>query len=366
MTKQILIIALALALALAPALSCGCAANVPGDGVPEDTTAETPGTSSVPQEVTTGMEESPKEYELLPDPEFRLGISLLSQKDHSNADSYRILKNHSFYGTPADSPLWLLAQWDSGPCLVENLAGSDPSTITDGKYRLFGYDAATKTMTFHLDTSAYYNGRPAKSGDYWPHLLIEAPDFGYAEKTDSEKKFYLCDSDSITVSFDIKLDKYEITPIDGDWVNAAQFLLYLYVRGVDTNDFCWFGLQLFDNRYDLSDHYVGYDGGKADASGAMIFSIGSKYVYKNSGRTLYTTGSRRKVPDAGGDWVHVSIDVGPYLQQMFRRGTSEHYFKAGSLGELVINGFNLGWETIGTFDHQMEVRNLSVLSRRSE
>ena len=52
----------------------------------------------------------------------------------------------------------------------------------------------------------------------------------------------------------------------------------------------------------MSDNYIGYDGGKADASGAMIFSIGSKYVYENSHRTLYKNG----VPDAGGDWVHVS------------------------------------------------------------
>ncbi len=51
---------------------------------------------------------------------------------------------------------------------------------------------------------------------------------------------------------------------------------------------------------------------------------------------------------------------------MFEHGKSEKYFKAKSLSELIINGMNLGWETIATFDHQMEMRNLSVKSYRNE
>ncbi|MBP1587846.1 MAG: hypothetical protein ILO53_05535 [Clostridia bacterium] len=304
------------------------------------------------------MEELYNKLELLPDGRFERGISLLSQKDHRNGDRYTVLKKFSFYDTEARQPYWNLAQWDSGPCLVENMIDAGPGIITDGTSRLFSYDTASDTMKFRLDTSAYYQGKPAMQGDYWPHLLIEAPEFTYRRASDEEKKFYSCGADAIIVSLDIALCDYKITHNPDDWVEAAQFLLYLYVKNADTNDFCWFGLQLLDNRWDLNGHYIGYDGGKADASSAMIYSIGSKYVYESAGRSLYKGGQ----PDAGGDFVHVSVDIKPYLEDMFRIGKEENYFKCESLDELIINGMNMGWETIGTFDHTMEIRNLSVTS----
>ena len=132
--------------------------------------------------------------------------------------------------------------------------------------------------------------------------------------------------------------------------------MYFYAKNAETNDFCWFGLQLFDNRWELNDNYCAYDGGKADASGAMIFSIGTKYIYTE--KTLYKDGK----PNAGGDYVHVSIDIKPFLEQMFEAGKKDGYFKVKKLEDLVLNGMNLGWETIGTFDHTMSVRNLSLKS----
>ena len=51
---------------------------------------------------------------------------------------------------------------------------------------------------------------------------------------------------------------------------------------------------------------------------------------------------------------------------MFAHGTDEGYFKADSLSGLILNGMNVGWETIGTFDHTMELANLRLTSHRSE
>ena len=41
------------------------------------------------------------------------------------------------------------------------------------------------------------------------------------------------------------------------------------------------------------------------------------------------------------------------------------YRRVGKVNELVINGMNLGWETIGTFDHTMEIANLQLISYRN-
>lgn len=58
--------------------------------------------------------------------------------------------------------------------------------------------------------------------------------------------------------------------------------------------------------------------------------------------------------------AETQIDIRPYLDDMLSHGLADGYFDAQTLSELCINGMNLGWETIGTFDHTMEMRNLRL------
>ena len=305
---------------------------------------------------TKEPEKEVKSMQLIPDIKLETGMELITQKNHNNNDTFRTFAKRSFYNTKVKSPRWRLAQWDSGPDLKDCIIDSEQNVITDGKYRTFIYDPEENMMTFHLDTSLYYDGKPAVVGDYWPHLLIEQGDFGAKELDKETREYYRCSSENIILSLDLKLGDYEKTEIEGDWVRAAQFLLYFYVKGINTNDFCWFGIQLFDSRSDMNDNYIGYDGGKADASGAMIFSIGSKYLYGD--KSFFEYG--KPVPNS--DWIHIEIDIRPFLDKMFEYGRNDGYFKAGNINKLIINGMNMGWETIGTFDHTMYVKNLTLTS----
>lgn len=351
---------------------CTSAPDTADTQAPTDTSAPVTQTEETEPAQVTISPEAPdpipnipedNHMQLIPDITFANGISIISQKDHDNGDAISTLGTRNLYnGAEAENPSWLLVQWDSGPCLYENMIPSASNVITDGMGRTFAYDPESATMTFELDTSLYYQGKPAVTGDWWPHLLIEQSDFGYANLSEEEQAYYRCDADSMVVSFDIRLTDYSITENPDDWVEAAQFLLYFYVKGVETNDFCWFGLRLFDNRWERSDNYVGYDGGKADASGAMIYSIGSKNFFKKKGSTLWNNGA----PDPDGDFIHVEIDIKPYLEEMLALGLADGYFKTDTLSGLCINGMNMGWETIGTFDHTMEVRNLQLVSYRAE
>ena len=348
---------------LLPFLLASCAENVPvaTDAVTETETITAEEVTETKTETETETEEDKTEencMQLIPDLEFKTGMRLITQKDHNNNDSFRVFKTVGFYGDKVkeQTARWGLAQWDSGTDLSKCLIESDVGTVTDGKYRAFSYDPGQNMMTFFLDTSAYYQGRPSVQGDYWPHLLIEQEDFRYKELDKPTREYYKCRCKSIILSMDIKLGDYSETAIDGDWVRAAQFLLYFYVKGINSADFCWFGIQLFDNRWDKNEHYIGYDGGKADASGAMIYSIGSKYVY--SGESLWKDGA----PQPNGEWKHIEIDLRPYLDDMLQKGLDDGYFKVKSIDKLCLNGMNMGWETIGTFSHTMYVKNLSLTS----
>lgn len=290
-------------------------------------------------------------HQLIPDNHFAKGFRVLSQKDHRNGDKIEELGCFQ-YGQTREKPLWFLATWDSGPCIWENRVNTgNPYAFTDGKWRCLRLDPRENILSFQLDTACYYNGKGAVFGDYWPHLLIEQSDFGYEKLEEALKPYYSCDVHHLTVSIDLRLTEYVPTCNPIDWVEAAQFLMYFYVKGTRSRDFVWFGLHLFDSREQpagtLGDNYIGYDGGKADASGSMIYSIGSEFLYSDC-----------SIMD--GNWVHVELDLKPHLQKMFARGQAEGYFRSEKLGDLIINGMNVGWETIGTFAHTMEMKNLSL------
>lgn len=295
--------------------------------------------------------------QIIPDVEFDSGFIVRSQKDHKNKDKYVDLGVFP-YEKDMSTARWIIAQWDSGPCLWETRKTDSPKNVlTNGTDKKVVADKGKITLS--LDSAGYYQGKPAIQGDYWPHLLIEQGSFKYNELSEEEKVFYHADSDAMVLEFDIRLTEYEMTEMSGDWVRAAQLLMYFYVRS-DKGDFLWFGLQLFDNRAEKAEHYIGYDGGKADASGAMIYSIGSKYVYENSKRTLWKKGW----PYPSDEWIHVKIDILPYLADAFQKGKEDGYFKADDIGELYINGMNYGFETIGTFKHSADLKGLSLMSYR--
>ncbi len=297
--------------------------------------------------------------QLIPDNTFSTGFIVKSQKDHGAGDKVTDLGVFP-KGTDKTFARWAICQWDSGECLWAGRDVSSPDNVlTDGTYRTVTVNKGNILLS--LNTEGYYKGKPAVMGDYWPHLLIEQSSFSYKKSDEITKEFYHADCDKIVLEFDVQLTEYKETPVKKDWVRAAQLLMYFYIRS-EKGDFLWFGIQLFDNRSDNTEHYIGYDGGKADASGAMIFSVGSKYVYKNSKRSLWKGGK----PYASNDWIHVKIDIKPFIKEAFQRGMEDGYFKAGDISELYIDGMNYGFETIGTFSHSASLKDLKLISYRND
>ena len=210
-TKAALLI-LVLAMCL-PTLAA-CTADAP-DETPTDTvgsihestappTSESTAPDTTQPEQTTAAQEEKGFMQIIPDLTFQDGIDLISQKDHNNGDEFSVLDSHSFYGGETDMPVWRLAQLDSGPCFVENRIPSDPTIITDGMGRSFGYDPEQNVMTIELDTALYYHGKPAVQGDYWPHLLVEQANFTQSITSSKDKKYLSCDVDRLVLSMDIR------------------------------------------------------------------------------------------------------------------------------------------------------------------
>lgn len=306
--------------------------------------------------ITTSADGKYRVKELIPDASFANGMTVRSQKDHSNNDSWSNLGKFT-YGKTA-TPNWILSQWDSGPCIWSNrVSGGSAYTLTDGRSKWVTYNPAEKSLLLRLNTDAYYNGNGAVQGDYWPHLLVEQ-DFPYNSATADEKLFYSGVADKWNLSFDLRMPNYSFTN-HGGWVNAAQLYIYFGLRQKSTDRFIWFGVQLFDSRFknDNDVHYA-VDGGKGDATGNMIYCVGMKDLY-NGKSGFWGTSS----PQVTNSYIHFEIDMIPHLKNMISRGISEQNLPAGTTADdFYISYMNYGWEIIGTYDCGVEIKNLSMQS----
>ncbi|MBP5730977.1 MAG: hypothetical protein J6X19_07215 [Clostridia bacterium] len=327
----------AVVIALALALLCGCGG---GDGVDHGTLSDNVA-SDIPEEGYVTMQ-------LFDDIGYERGFTVMGQDTVKKGN---VLLGGSDIPDEGQDPAWMIAQWNSGPCLYRDRVESAPNVLTDGSIKTVTLDPETRAVALRLNTIPYYNGAPGKT-ENWPHLLLEQSPL----VIDGEEalKFYSCSADKLIVSLDIRMNSYRFVDIDG--VNAAQFLSYYYIKSKTGDDFVWFGVPLFDNRGETGLYWA------LDTAGSnrMIYSIPSTETYKNSVHSFLKAPND---PRTGQEWVHVEVDLKPHLEALLALGLQEGIFKyAKTLDDLYISGVNIGWETIGSFDIEMEIKNFSLLS----
>jgi hypothetical protein len=291
--------------------------------------------------------------QLFDDVDYKKGFTVIGQNTVKRGNIYLDPENPEGTG---GKPSWMIAQWNSGPCLYRERVDSDFNVITDGSIKTVTFDPADRSVSLRLNTIPYYNGAPGTT-DKWPHLLLEQSplDFDPSASSDKEKApFYSCSADKMVVSLDIRMNSYEFVYVDG--VNAAQFLSYYYLKSKKGDDFVWFGVPLFDNRGETGIYWA------IDTAGSdrMIYSIASTDTYKNSPHSLL---DKDGAPIVSDEWIHVEVDIRPHIEAVLERGLAEGVFKyAKTLDDLYVSGVNIGWETIGSFDIDVQIRNFGLTS----
>ena len=306
-------------------------------------------------EVIPTAEPTPeKEYtsmQLFEDTEFRNGFTIMGQNTVKRGNVYIDPENQEGTG---EKPSWMIAQWNSGPCLYRDRAESAQNIVTDGTIKTVTFDPSDRSISLRLNTIPYYDGKPGTT-EKWPHLLLEQSplDIDPKKPDDAEKlPYYSCSVDKMVVTLDIRMNDYKFVYVDG--VNAAQFLSYYYIKSKDNKDFIWFGVPLFDNRGETGIYWA------LDTAGSnqMIYSIASTDTYKNSPHSLLNGAGEPIVSD---EWIHVEVDIRPHIEALLELGLKEGKFKsAKTLNDLYISGVNIGWETIGSFDIDVQIRNFKL------
>lgn len=288
--------------------------------------------------------------ELLHDSDFENGFTVISQQTENGVG---VELGNFIYNETSVKPHWMIAQWNSGPCLWENNISEDKYTITDGLTKAVNYNPEDKSVSMRLNAANIYNGEAA-TYENWPHLLLEqSPICSYNELSENEKKFYNCSADRIVLSLDIRLkDFVDTTNIDG--VNAVQYLTYFYLKGTDNNKFIWFGADLFDSR-----GYNDVNWSLDKASGQMIYCLSTKDTYGLKSKSLYRKGK----PYVSDEWVHIETDLTPHIAYAIDKANeSETFGKEVKIEDFYIGGTNIGFEVHGNYDCTVEIKNFKLTS----
>ena len=286
--------------------------------------------------------------ELFSDNDFENGFKVISQQTENGAG---IELGNFTYSDTTEKPSWMIAQWNSGPCLWENKVSDSNYTITDGLTKWVTYNPVEKSVSMRLNARNVYNG-DAATYENWPHLLLEqSPLCNYNELNDNEKSFYNCSADRIILSLDIRLKDF-VDTTNKDGINAVQYLAYFYLKGTDNNKFIWFGADLFDNR-GYNDTNWSLDKG----SGQMIYCLSTKDTYQFKSRSLFRNGK----PFVSDKWTHVEIDLTPYIADaMNKANDSETFSETVSSEDFYIGGTNIGFEVHGNYDCTVEIKNFNL------
>lgn len=279
------------------------------------------------------------EIQFLRDPSFEKGISV-----HGPSHEDGIVAHF-----PAESkPIWMLAQWGNYRYpltqeinyteLIHGFVLETHSAQVTVRPDNNSYD-----LRLEMRSSAEYTGRMRKDGEDWCHLLVEQG--GIMEHTvplgklkelryQAELRLDYCDSHIPVGVFDARR-------------HSCQVHQYFSVEDVVNDEFMWFGVTFFDNRYKNFPGYVWPDIGKADATGHIIV---------NFPQTCFTQG----VP-LERNWLKYDVDLLPLIHKAAEIAWGYQTFLKVDWNNTYITSTNVGWEMFHEFDGAVEIKDMQLI-----
>ena len=280
--------------------------------------------------------DEPKAVELIRDRFFRRGFNVLAPQEGK-----RVAEGMLRLTSTAQLPIWDIAQWNS----KFSIANAEPFLHANGDISFSNAAKYIRVSTNGLivlgaKASFEYGTRARRKGEPWPHLLI-------AQKFQTRPA--VAELKHAVLHVAVRLPKAAAWPTleHTPKLHAAQFQLFITVQNLNRKsagygDFFYFGVPLYDNRQRIPGRYAA-----ADRWG--------KFIYIPPGDT-YTTQSAHD-----GEWVVINKDLLSLILEGLRTAWNNGYLQdSRDLLDYTLGGINLGWELPGTFDVEMEVRELSL------
>ncbi|MBP5621666.1 MAG: hypothetical protein J6X44_06595 [Thermoguttaceae bacterium] len=299
--------------------------------------------------------DEPKTTELFGDLNFEKGFLVVDGSGRLGTLRLQVpgLDNSNSDG---DEPVWVLAQHNSRFDLtkgeIETRENYAASTTPGQRVALERNGQGELVLFLDVSTDKEYLA-PRKNGEPWIHLLL-VQDFPVG------KRVSFGDVDSLVFSCDARVNDWKrLMKVDefDDKIHATQASVYFAIsndnpESPDFRDYIWFGISFFDDRWEVQSQYVEIDGDPR--------TIGT-------GKLIYRLGEQKTIDDLMGGvnpyskkWTHIEIDLARYVGAMLSAAQERGLLTQTNVSELKLSHFNYGWETPGTYDASLAIKNLSL------
>lgn len=272
------------------------------------------------------------------------------------------------YGkTDLDQPRWNIAQWSTryafhNPAITEFRDLGNNTYSYSNPSKLLEVNTKTGEFKLGLKASECYVYGDRVHGQEWPHLLIERYISNQSNPSPHTK---VSDKDKIMVSVEARLNSFEdkMSVPANPGLHSAMMMIYLYVSNRNPvsqtyDDMIWFGVMIFDNRWEYSPQMDFVDiGSKDSATGKYIYNLdGSDFL--SPGNNFWKDG--QIVSGYDSPWVKVNVNVLPYIRTALERAQASDCMLSSSYENLYISGMYIGYELPGTYDIEMSFKNLDI------
>lgn len=293
------------------------------------------------------------EVQVFADRYFTKGLNVKSQTDGIAQPIGKIT-----FDNTSEEPSWNLGQWYCGYYYKDdkelydsfNILNAkrkddgDKHTFTDASKKV-SIDTKTGAIYMRLEASKEYTA-PREEGQPWPHILFEY---------DTSDTYYLKDIKSLRFNMEYMVTKMVSAFENPQQVNqnlhTAQFVFYIVVRNTnpsskDFNNYIWFGLNLYDARWEIIPAYASQDSGKEINTGAFIYQpISSTFC---------------KYPTKIGEPQVIDYDLIPRIQDALDAAKQAGFLVNTVWEDLSLSGGNFGVEVTGTYDIAVDITKLDL------
>lgn len=259
------------------------------------------------------------------------------------------------YPTKKADPSWILIQWYSVHCLInERKDTGNPYEITDVENsKRVVYNPEEKSLKMSLNAKNCFKGK-SKLEHFWPHLLIEQRHIcDYKNMTDyEEKKFYSTEADKIFVEMDLRLTEYDPTTNPED-LDVCQFVAYVYLQLVDGNHI-YIGFNPFDSRGMQEFFWMQEAGGDN-----FVYSLSTETVFGSKEKSFHK-GDKINVSE---EWKHIEVDLTPHIDNIIETANRDNIFgRHVSREDFYFSGTNVGFETHANTNCTFEIKNYNLIT----
>ena len=260
------------------------------------------------------------------------------------------------------APAWGLAQhnskYDLTRCDVRSEGSARFVETPSQRVALSTNVLGENVLTLRVSTDQEY-ASPRRANEPWIHLLLTY-DFP------KQNRVAFKDVDSLIFSCDARVADWKrlqsVESYDSN-IHATQASVYFAIPNgkpgsEDLDDYIWFGVSFFDDRYEVQSSYVALDGDpKTIGTGKLIYRLGDQ-------KTIDTI--LGGVNPYSGDWAHIEFDLKRYLPEALAAAQKRGLLTHSEPDDFVIAHFNFGWETPGVYESTLEIKNLHLRARMSE